>query len=236
LSFVILAALAGVGAWWLLEQQSGGDIVSETIDPTTGNLVTTDDQGNVVDTGAPPPVEGATADITVLAWGSRVSADFRSKAVQVAQSLGIDPNWLMAIMAWETGYSFSAGQRNAAGSSAVGLIQFLQSTAEGLGTSVTALAQMSPVDQLNYVQQYLQPYAGRMQSLTDAYMAVFMPSAISKPDTAVLASAGHLTYTENSRLDKAGLGYITRAMAAAPVYAALTLGMAPPNVFIGAIT
>ena len=40
---------------------------------------------------------------------------------------------------------------------ATGLIQFLPSTARGLGTTTDALAGMSSVEQLNYVEKYFDP-------------------------------------------------------------------------------
>lgn len=47
---------------------------------------------------------------------------------------------------------------NAPGSGAIGLIQFMPSTAKGLGTSTSALKQMTAVDQLAYVEKYFAPY------------------------------------------------------------------------------
>jgi hypothetical protein len=59
----------------------------------------------------------------------------------------------MAAMAFETGGSFSPAVPNKAGSGAVGLIQFMPSTAKGLGTSTEALKKMSAVQQLDFVKK-----------------------------------------------------------------------------------
>jgi hypothetical protein len=58
-------------------------------------------------------------------------------------------------MAFETGGTFSPSQKNAAGSSVIGLIQFMSTTAKNLGTSTSELAKMTAVEQLNYVEKYL---------------------------------------------------------------------------------
>ena len=61
----------------------------------------------------------------------------------------------MAVMSFETGGTFNPGIRNAAGSGATGLIQFMPSAAAGLGTSTQALAGMSRAEQMKYVEKYL---------------------------------------------------------------------------------
>src|SRR3546814_21044933 len=78
----------------------------------------------------------------------------------MAARLGTKPEYLMAVMSFETGGSFSPAQANNAGSGATGLIQFMPNTAAGLGTSAAALAQMSPVEQLQYVEPYFMEPAG----------------------------------------------------------------------------
>src|SRR5690606_22727031 len=87
-----------------------------------------------------------------LAWGAKVSAEFRARLCEVAAALGVEPDYLMACIAFETGETFRPDVRNAAGSGAVGLIQFMPATARGLGTSTEALARMSAVEQLDYVR------------------------------------------------------------------------------------
>ncbi|TGR96389.1 lytic transglycosylase, partial [Mesorhizobium sp. M2E.F.Ca.ET.209.01.1.1] len=106
----------------------------------------------------------------------------------------------MAAMAFETGETFAPDKRNPS-SGATGLIQFMRLTADGLGTSLEALAQMSQVQQLGYVEKYLAPYAGRFNSLSDMYMSILYPAAIGKPEANVLFSAGTKAYSQNSGLD-----------------------------------
>jgi hypothetical protein len=65
----------------------------------------------------------------MLAWGKKVSKRFRSRVKEVAANLQTDPNFLMACMAFESAGTFSSSIKNGAGSGAVGLIQFMPSTA-----------------------------------------------------------------------------------------------------------
>jgi hypothetical protein len=91
-------------------------------------------------------------------------------------------------MYWESGSTFSPSIQNSIG--ATGLIQFIPSTAIGLGTTTTALKNMSAVDQLDYVEKYLKVYKGKINSYVDTYFAIFFPLAIGKPDDWVLQGTG----------------------------------------------
>lgn len=152
-----------------------------------------------------------------------LGADFMLKVQLVCSNLGINPDWLMACMAFESGGTFSPSVRNRAGSGAVGLIQFMPSTARNLGTSTDALAAMTRVQQLDYVNLYMASYRGRMQTLADVYMAILYPLAIGKPDTYVLFSEMQTVtaYQENKGLDLNCDGVVTKAEASAKVAAIL---------------
>ena len=80
---------------------------------------------------------------------------FQQEVSAVAGRLGISEADLMAVMSFETGGTFNPSIPNAAGSGATGLIQFMPSTARGLGTTTEALAQMSRAEQMQYVEKYL---------------------------------------------------------------------------------
>ena len=101
----------------------------------------------------------------------------------------------MACIAFETAETFRPDIRNAAGSGAVGLIRFMPSTERGLGTSTEALTRMSAVEQLDWVRMYFKPYAGRLKTLSDVYMAILWPKAIGKPEDYVLFTRPSITYT-----------------------------------------
>ncbi len=140
---------------------------------------------------------------TSMAWGAKVSSTFRDRVRWIGQTLSISPDDLMNCMAWESAESFKANIKNAAGSGAVGLIQFMPATARLLGTTTSELSKMAPEDQLNYVYKYFRPYAGKLKNLGDVYMAILWPKGIGKPDSYVLWSKGSAptTFKQNAGLD-----------------------------------
>lgn len=168
----------------------------------------------------PSLVQEVTATNGKLIWGARVSQAFRVKVREIADRLQLDPNWLMAVMGFETGYTFSPSARNP-GSSATGLIQFIGPTARSLGTTTAQLSRMTDVAQLDYVEAYYQNYAGSIGDLGDAYMAVLWPVGIGRPDSYVLwerdSGPYQATYAANSGLDVGNKGYITKGDAVSSV-------------------
>jgi hypothetical protein len=164
----------------------------------------------------------------MLAWGAKVSPTFRMKVLEIVHGFGWSDehaSWLMACMAFESGESFSPSVKNAAGSGATGLIQFMPSTAKGLGTSTEALAQMSAVEQLDYVRKYFKPYAARIHSLSDMYMAILLPKYVGQPEDSVLFSGG-VAYRQNAGLDSNQDGVVTKKEAAGKVASKLSRGLA----------
>jgi len=165
----------------------------------------------------------------MLAWGDKVSPQFRSKVIAIAGKLNINPSYLMACMAFETGRTFSPSVTNAAGSGAQGLIQFMPSTAAALGTTTAKLAKMSDVTQLDVVYSYFRPQKGKLKTLSDVYMAILWPAAVGKPETYVLfdkADAKHpKRYIQNAGLDFNKDGKVTKGEAAAKIKAILEEGM-----------
>lgn len=162
-----------------------------------------------------------------LAWGIKVSPEFRVGVRRIAQDIGFDPSWLMSYIAFETGESFSASVKNPA-SGATGLIQFMPSTAIGLGTTVEELAKMSPEKQLAYVHEYFKPYKGKINTFSDGYMAILWPRAIGKPETyAIISDPESKAYIQNKGLDLNKDGNITKAEAASFPLARLDKGLQP---------
>ena len=168
---------------------------------------------------------------TPLAWGARVSQAFRDQVRTIASNLGCDPDHLMASMAFETGETFSPSIRNGAGSGATGLIQFMPSTAQALGTTTTDLAAMSAEQQLAYVEKYFAPFKGRLATLEDVYMAILWPRAVGQPNSFVLftRSGNAKIYQQNAGLDRDGDGNVTKQEAASVVTAKLAKGRQATN-------
>lgn len=94
---------------------------------------------------------------------------------------------------------------------------------------------MTAVQQLDFVRLYFKPYAGRLKTLSDTYMAVLWPAAIGRPDDAVLwdKASKPTTYRQNAGLDANKDGAITKGEAAAKVRSALERGMRPENLWRG---
>lgn len=189
-----------------------------------------------------------------LCWGAKVSRAFRDKVRAISTTLGVSPDDLMACMAWESANTFSPSIKNAAGSGATGLIQFMPSTAvvyfhtqaELLAMNKTQrraaelaatdrLAAMTAVEQLDYVLKYFMPYRGRLKNLGDLYMAILWPAGVGKADSFVLWEKGSrpTTYRQNAGLDVNKDGRITRAEAIEKVMARKALGFQPGNVWSG---
>jgi len=105
--------------------------------------------------------------------------EFTEKVNNISGELGINPNWLMFVMWFESKLNPQAVNPI---SGATGLIQFMPNTARSLGTTTDVLRHMSNVQQLDYVLAYLRPYRGRMRSWVDVYLAVFYPKAMGNPN------------------------------------------------------
>jgi hypothetical protein len=134
----------------------------------------------------------------------------RRAVVDVARSLGVDPDWLATVMAFESAGTFSTSKKNAAGSGATGLIQFMPSTAGNLGYTITQLAAMSQEEQIRGPVFKYFANKGHLKSLDDVYLAVFYPSAIGMPDSHVIASEGSKVYEQNAGFDPNHTGQITK--------------------------
>lgn len=118
-----------------------------------------------------------------MLFQDKVSPEFAARVQAMSTYLDVPADWLMAVMNFETAGTFSPSIRNPH-STAVGLIQFLESTANELGTTTAALGAMSALAQLDYVQEYykrrIKQY-GHFTCVCDCYLAVFYPKAIPQP-------------------------------------------------------
>ena len=182
------------------------------------------------DSAQPEPASTASVQVRrPIAWGAKVSPTFRDRVWWIADQLKLNPDDLMSCMAWESGESFRADIKNAAGSGATGLIQFMPATARGMGTTTAALAKMTPEDQLTYVYKYFRPFAGRLNNLGDIYMAILWPKAVGKPDSYVLWDKGKMptTFRQNAGLDVNKDARVTRAECLSKIMGKLSKGMQP---------
>lgn len=148
--------------------------------------------------------------------GGSIDAAFQKKLQEVAKRLKVKPSDLLGIMKHESGLKANAVNPY---TGATGLIQFMPATAKRMGTSVEALKNMSALEQLDYVEKFYKPVAGKAKNIGDLYMFTFLPAAVGKPDDFVLGARGsndklfginkNALYTQNKGFDKDNKGYYT---------------------------
>ncbi len=101
---------------------------------------------------------------------------FAQKIKQVAANINADPIDLATLISFETAGTFSPSIRGPVVKDrgrAVGLIQFMPGTSRELGTTSEALAQMSQVEQMDYVERYLVKRGFKGGGLKQLYSTVF---------------------------------------------------------------
>ncbi|MBS7458782.1 LysM peptidoglycan-binding domain-containing protein [Coralloluteibacterium stylophorae] len=154
-----------------------------------------------------------------VAGNPNVTPEFIAEVEAMAARLGTRPEYLMAVMSFESGGSFDPGVKNAAGSGATGLIQFMPATAQGLGTSIAALERMSPLEQLAWVEKYFEQRAdpGDLGTLEGVYTSVLYGSPRPDPSSVLFDTGDGKAYTQNAGLDHNRDGRITAGEATASV-------------------
>lgn len=194
------------------------------IDNRTGQPVGTlgDATGSTPDSGAGPSTSPLPSG-DKLVWGSKYNPtiggnsyeEFKKKVREVSSSLGIDPNWLMAVMMAES--ELEPSKRNIS-SGAIGLIQFttIALTQMKETRSKADIGAMNAVSQMDLVQKYFESSnaSGKMKSVEDVYAMVFWPAALGRPDDYIIATRGDSktgkAYEQNKGLDLDKNGIITR--------------------------
>ena len=193
-----------------LDRRTSIGVINETL-----NALSTDEEVSAIvrdvqEAVVPPAIEGINVPEEV-----RIDAPFLNEVNRVAEGIpGIDSTDLLRIIGFETIGSFSPSEKSRT-SSATGLIQFLEKTAKGLGTTTSELAAMSREEQMKFVEAYLKPYKNRIKNFGDLYMAIHYPRGIGKDDDYVLYRRGSDAYDANKSLDVSGDGTVTRREAIA---------------------
>lgn len=106
--------------------------------------------------------------------------DFLKKLMWICKDLEINPDWMMALMYFESRFNPRARHNH---SNAKGLIQWLPSTLQSNYGITTDQLTENPLKQLDMVYAY---FKNRMKnnkpnSLLDFYLMVFYPKAVNKP-------------------------------------------------------
>jgi Transglycosylase SLT domain len=159
----------------------------------------------------------------------RDQPNFWTELQAIAKRLKTEPAWLLNVMASESLFDPEARNR-LPGQTATGLLQFIEDTARGMGTTTEAIRRMSPVEQLRFVEKYLTPFRGRLNSLADVYLAVFRGFIVEGGDVTIIAPLDNSNkerriYSLNRRLDFDGDNKITKGELA---LAALSVGRFQP--------
>ncbi|KQT25983.1 hypothetical protein ASG22_04625 [Chryseobacterium sp. Leaf405] len=140
---------------------------------------------------------------TKLYWGKHFTCQERKKIIEISNRLGCKPDYLTSAMALETGGTFNPAVVNSLGYT--GLIQIGTTAAADInrrkGTNVTAgkngnLKNMTKLEQLTYVEYYLEPFKGKLNTLADFYLAILMPVDCGKGD-----QKNHVVFDKNLELD-----------------------------------
>jgi hypothetical protein len=163
---------------------------------------------------------------TLIAWGQKVSSDFKDKVIEICKRLEIDPSHLMACMRSETAGTFDPHIWN--GTVAVGLIQFTSAGCPA-GTNLTKLSLMTAVEQLDWVEKYFLPYKGRLKTVEDVYTAMAWPAAVGKSPDYVFYTKGDGNYEQNQSLDTNHDDKVTKGELGQIARDSLRAGLLPAN-------
>lgn len=177
-------------------------------------------------------------DVIGIPGVEKLSPEDLGAIVSTADSLGIDPDWLLAIEKFESGLNPKAVNSS---SGATGAIQFMpgpNGSAARLGTSTEALKQMTLQEQQKYVYAYLLPFKSRLKSLEDTYLAVFFPAAIGQSDDYVVgispdnggSSFQNAVYNQNKGFDSSSTGYVRRSDIVSTIRSVYRSGSGRPRI------
>lgn len=135
--------------------------------------------------------------------------------IGMEQRLGFPELSIVDCIMFETGGTFSPRIRNKQ-SGAVGLIQFLESSAEELEKGLyKRLPEMSIPEQLVYVERYFQfwrkVYPASPNEAFDVYCLLLHPVLYNKPLSTVFGQDGQKRYVQNKGFDIDLNGTITKS-------------------------
>jgi hypothetical protein len=147
-----------------------------------------------------------------LYWGNKFTCEERKKIFGIAERLNCNPDYLTSAIALETGGKFDPSIVNKLGYA--GLIQIGYGSAKNInkrkGTNITAgsegnLKDMSVLEQLTYVEYYLEPYKGKLTTLADFYLSILMPIDCGKG-----CQKDYVVFDKNLALDTDSSGKVIK--------------------------
>ena len=168
-----------------------------------------------------------------MIYKDKYSPEFGQKVISFCENLGMTPDYFIVCSYFESGGTFSPTIKNKY-SNAVGIIQYMpQTCAFLLGVPASEIRkmtsaqlsvythifeQMTAIEQLDYAEKYFRPYKNKLKTLEDTYMAILLPTAIGKPNDAVIFDKNDpkylKRYLQNKGLDYNKDGIVTKEEAA----------------------
>lgn len=150
------------------------------------------------------------------------TADFVKKLQEMSNEYGnVSPEDFLTIFIKENGVNKdgvllldqdSKAETDKKGGHAKGLIQFVPTTAESIGLDQSKTSEMSPVEQLEFVDKFYKQFDHKnINGYEDLYLTTFYPAAVNQPDDFVIASGDQTAYSANKPIDKDKDGKITKA-------------------------
>lgn len=136
----------------------------------------------------------------VQLFQNKLSPDKLAKVQQVSKDLNVNPNWLLAVMYFESAKTFNPSIKNGIGS--VGLIQFTRDksgvnykTINGKKYLLDDIAKMSFIQQMDLVKEYYKEVYRMLNiktinSFVDLYLVTFFPRAVNQPLDYVFETSG----------------------------------------------
>lgn len=133
--------------------------------------------------------------ITAQKLDKRLGAGFTAKLERIAKNANCNPNDLAAILCVES--ELKPGVKNP-NSPNYGLMQIQESRLRRYGTTGPALLKMNGVQQLDYIEKYLQEEnkSGQRLDLGNLYAKVFLPG---RAKNEILCRKGEAAYRKNYR-------------------------------------
>ena len=154
--------------------------------------------------GKPQGVENDPLELGNQNWSdaprqgdARNRPEFVQGVDNLAQNIGVEPEDIMTVIGIETAGTFDPAIKNPT-SSGTGLIQFMNTTAEGLGTTTRELARMTAEEQLEYVGKYFENKKDKINDVGDLYLAIAAPAFLGKPEDTEVYKEGTEAWEKNA--------------------------------------
>jgi len=121
-------------------------------------------------------IKVASAPQDVKVSFSNISAEFKTKINSISQEVGMNPDWLLLVLYFESGFSPTIHSPTGT----VGLMQWTGARASEDGTTKDALQQMTVLQQVDVLRIDFLRAKGRLKSIYDVAMWIFRPEAVGK--------------------------------------------------------